>query len=91
MSNSSTLNGSVELLAKAMRQVFMEAVQEGLAPIHKDMASIRSDMEAMECRLNAKIDDGLNTTNQNVQAQLAQHRKDVASDVRRIVKQQLAG
>ena len=67
----SKLNGSVELLATAMRKVFTEAVQEGLEPVRKDMKD-------MESRLNTRID----TTNENVQAQLAQNRKDVRSDLR---------
>ena len=31
------LNGSVDLLAKAMRQVLKEAVEEGTAPLREDM------------------------------------------------------
>ena len=31
--SGSKLNGSVDLLAKAMRQVFTEAVEEGIRPI----------------------------------------------------------
>ncbi len=65
------LNGSVELLAKAMRQVFTEAVQEGLEPVRGDIEGLRKE-----------VHDGLETTNKNVQAQLAQNRKDVAADFR---------
>ena len=36
----------------------------------------------MEDRLNTRID----TSNKNVQSQLAQNRKDISSDVRRILK-----
>lgn len=50
------LNGSADLLAKAMRQVFKEAVKEGTAPLRENMkagfaeaaeerAQLRSDME----------------------------------------------
>ena len=40
------LNGSVDLLAKAMRKVFVEAVEEGTAPLRKDVADLKSDMDA---------------------------------------------
>ena len=53
------LNGSVELLAKAMRQVFTEAVQEGLEPVRGDIEGLRKE-----------VHDGLETTNKNVQANL---------------------
>ena len=80
MSTKSKLNGSVDLLAKAMRQVFTEAVKEGIVPVRKDM-------EAMEGRLNDRMD----TLDSNVQSQLAQHRKDVSADVRQIVRRQPKG
>ena len=73
-----SLNGSVELLAKAMRAVFSEAVEGAVEPLRKDMKGARDDMLAMEGRLNAHI----NTTNENVQGQLAQHRKDISDDVK---------
>ena len=38
------LNGSVELLAKAMRQVFTDAVAQGVEPIAGEVACIRADM-----------------------------------------------
>ena len=81
-----SLNGSVDLLAKAMRAVFTEAVEGAIKPLRKDVGEIRKDMGAMETRLNTRIDAGLTTTNENMQAQLAQQRKDVSSDVRRILK-----
>ena len=37
MAQSDKLNGSVELLAKAMRRVFVEAVQEGVQPIKESV------------------------------------------------------
>lgn len=40
------MNGSVDLLAKAMRQVLKEAVEEGTAPLRKDVADLKSDMDA---------------------------------------------
>ncbi len=80
MSTKSKLNGSVDLLAKAMRQVFTEAVEEGLVPVREDIKDIRGDIK--------KLSDGLDTTNQNMQAQFAQHRKDVSADVRQALRRQ---
>ena len=65
------MNGSTELLAKAMRSVFTEAVEGGVEPLRKDVK---------------RLEEGLETTNKNIQAQLAQNRKDISSDVRRILK-----
>jgi len=38
------LNGSVDLLAKAMRQVFKEAVEEGVQPLKEDVAELKADV-----------------------------------------------
>ena len=78
MSDSSKLNGSVDTLARAMRQVFSEAVEGAVEPLREDMKGARDDMHAMEGRLNARIA----TTNENVQSQLAQHRKGISEDVK---------
>ena len=72
------LNGSVNILADAMRQVFSEAVEGAVEPLHGEMRALRTDMRDMEGRLNERID----TTNENVQSQLAQNRQDVANDVK---------
>ena len=74
MNQSERLNGNNDLLARAMRTVVSEAVQEGIKPV-------REDMKAMEGRLKKEIEAGLRTTNENVQAQLAEHRKDVAAQL----------
>lgn len=74
MNRSDRLNGNVDLLARAMRTVFSEAVQEGIKPV-------RADMRDMEGRLKMEIETGLKNTNENVQAQLAQHCKDVAAQL----------
>ena len=71
------LNGSVDLLAKAMRQVFTEAVESAVQPLATEVKALRTEVNDMEGRLNARID----TTNENMQAQFAQHRKDVAADM----------
>ncbi len=95
--NKNTLNGSLYRLAMAMRDVFTEAVQEGVEPVNNAIGGIRKDMTAMEGRLNKKIDDGLEatnkmineglkTTNKNVQGQLAQNRKDISADVKEAIE-----
>ncbi len=81
------LNGSIELLAKAMHDVFRESIEAGLAPMQKNMEDMENRLsekigttnESLETRLTKQI----NTTNENVQAQLAQHRKDIAMDIRK--------
>ena len=90
------LNGSVELLAKAMRKVFVEAVQEGIEPLSKKFDGLegRFDklggrMDKLEGRMDKlegnveKLDTRMSNMESNVQAQLAQNRKDIANDVRK--------
>ena len=72
------LNGSVNVLADAMRQVFTEAVEGAVEPIHTEVKALRTDVRNLE--------DGLKTTNENVQAQLAQHREDVRADIQEALK-----
>lgn len=43
----SKLNGSVDLLADAMRKVFTEEVKVGVQPMHDDMARMEGRREAM--------------------------------------------
>lgn len=83
------LNGSVDLLAKAMRKVFVEAVQEGIMPLEKKFGALGSRMDGLEGRMD-KFDDSMEEMNtrignmeSNMQAQLAQNRKDIANDVRK--------
>jgi uncharacterized protein YPO0396 len=72
------LNGSVERLAVAMRDVFTEAVENAVEPLRSEMRDMEDrlnkridatnkNMRDMEDRLNKRID----TTNQNTQAQFA--------------------
>ncbi len=59
------MNGSVNLLAKAMRQVFQEAVEEGVSPLRKELkeeiGSLRKDMV-----------ERIDTTNENMQGQFSE-------------------
>ena len=75
---SKNLNGSVQALAQALSDVVSEAVE----PVRDDIKILRAEVLAIEKNLSERID----TTNGNIQAQLAQHRKDVSEDVRRIVE-----
>ncbi len=78
------LNGSVDLLAQALRDVVTEAVTgavQGIrGEIKEDMAvmekSLREEIQSVKTDLEQRID----ITNTNVQAQLAEHRKNIASD-----------
>ncbi|MCY3942010.1 MAG: hypothetical protein OXG29_13195 [Gammaproteobacteria bacterium] len=85
MNHSSSFNGSVQLLADALQQVVSEAVRDGVAPVRQDMQTLRQDvqtlrqhMQAMEDRLNDRID----VTNQNMQAQFAEQETKIARLIR---------
>ena len=71
MSKKSKLNGSVNMLAEALKGVVSEAIEE-----NNDV--ILTEMSAMEKRLDERID----TTNKNTQSQIAQLRADVLGDTR---------
>ncbi len=83
------LNGSVELLAKAMRKVFVEAVQEGIEPLSKKFDGLEGRFDKLGGRMDKlegnveKLDTRMSNMESNVQAQLAQNRKDIANDVRK--------
>ncbi len=66
MKTDSKLNGSVEMLAKAMKEVFSEAMESAVEPIHSDLEGIRNNMATKE---------DVNTTNVNMQAQFAEQEK----------------
>ncbi|MCE2522773.1 MAG: hypothetical protein J4F49_06090 [Rhodobacteraceae bacterium] len=71
------MNGSVNLLADAMRKVFTEAMEVAVQPVRSDMEGmetrINKNMSNMEDRLNQRID----TTNENMQAQFSQQEKTI--------------
>ena len=69
------LNGSTDLLAKAMRKVFIEAVEGAVEPLREDLGEGSDGLESLEKELK--------TTNENVQAQLAQNRKDISADLKK--------
>ena len=88
-SNKEPLNGSVELLARAMREVITDAVTQGMGPLSSQVACIRQDLTGVRDDLAEVKDEvkvlGVRMDNMesNVQAQLAEHRKQVAADIRR--------
>lgn len=63
-----SLNGSVGLLADAMRKVFSEAVEDAVEPLRDDIAGISDGMAT-------KAD--IKTTNENMQAQFAEQEKKI--------------
>lgn len=64
MTKKAKLNGGVDALALAMRQVFNEAIEANNQPIMESM-------EKMEGRLGKRMD----TTDENMSAQFAQQEK----------------
>ena len=78
MTDKAKLNGSVNMLADAMRRVFTEAVEGAVEPLREDLKSAQStgdallsEMAHMEKRLADRIDKRASTTDENVQAQIA--------------------
>ena len=73
-----TSNGkgkSTELLAKALKGVFEEAV----APLRGDIDDLRGDMNKLRGDMNKSFD----TTNKNTQAQIAEARKGFSADLKK--------
>ena len=68
--------------ALAMAEAFQGMIHDAVKPM---IDGLQGEMRQMEGRLNGRID----TTDQNIQAQLSTHRKDIAADVRRALKGKL--
>lgn len=68
------MNGSVDLLAKAMHKVFTEAVEGAVEPLTTEVKALRTEVR--------DVKEQVGTLKGSVQAQLAQHRKDVSDDVK---------
>ena len=67
------MNGSVDLLAKAMRQVFTEAVEGAVEPLHGAVKDIRADMKDIRENMATKEDVArLETDMENGFAELRQ-------------------
>ena len=67
---SKSLNGSTKLLPDAMRDVFSECME-------KNREGMKDDLKGVEDRLTVRIDGGLETTNDNMQAQFAEQEKKI--------------
>ena len=90
------LNGSVELLATAMRDVFSEGVERAVHPLEEkietllselggmegrfngELKALLSELGGMEGRFNEELNKNAQSTNENMQAQLANQEKRIA-------------
>jgi uncharacterized coiled-coil protein SlyX len=82
--NKDNLNGSVELLARAIQGVVTEAVGKG-------NEIVLDEMIAMEGRLKQRIDNTnqrIDNTNQNMQSQFARQEKMIAEINRKAARQE---
>jgi len=83
MEEKSRMNDGVDLLADAMRQVFTETVKDVVEPLTTEVKAMRSDMNELRSDVNdlkSDVNDlkkENHTTRENVQSQLAEHRKEV--------------
>ena len=68
------MNGSVDLLAKALKGVVSEAIEENNDLI---LTTIKDDMAAMEGRLNKRID----TTDKNMSEQFAAQAQYISEEI----------
>lgn len=73
MTGNPKLNGSVDLLAQAMRSVFSEAVQGAVEPLAEQVKAVRTDVSELRSDMNKQI----KTTNENMQSQFAQQEKKI--------------
>jgi hypothetical protein len=79
------LNGSDNLLGKAMRQVIEESLEPMEGRLNNRIDGVRTELKDDIRRVETELKDGLETTNKNVQSQFTQHRKDIAGDVRKVL------
>ena len=72
--------------ALAFAEAFQGMVYDTVKPM---IDGVNNRIGKLEIHMVGRIDDlqkQLNTTNGNMQVQLAQHRKDMSSDVRKIIR-----
>ena len=87
MSEKSPLNGSVELLADAMRKVFSEAVEGAVKPLTTEVSAFRTEVNDKFAEVNnkfaevnnkiAEVNNNIDTTNANMQVQFAEQEKKI--------------
>ena len=82
MSDSKRLNGSVDLLAKAMRQVFQEATQQAVEPVMDEMVKMEDRLDKKIDTVNQNMQDKIDTVNQNMQSQFAEQEKKIGKMVK---------
>ena len=86
------LNGSVDLLAKALRGVLTEAIEVGQDETRKDMAIFKKDMAIFKKDMAILKKDmeslsGTMVTQASLQQkQFHQHRKDVVADIKAVIR-----
>ena len=76
------MNGSVDILAKAMKAVFQEGMDATREAVKGDIDGLRTDikqdMDSMEERLKDNTKQQIDTTNENMQAQFAEQEKKIS-------------
>ncbi len=78
MADKTKLNGGVDALAKAMRQVFTEALDATAQPLKESMDGLRTDMGDLRTDLGdlrTDLSDQIETTNKNMSAQFAEQER----------------
>ncbi len=79
------LNGSVDILAGALRAVVAEAIEASKEDIRTELEVIKQDihteLEVIKQELGTVKQDILTEMDQRIDKRFKQHRKDVASDV----------
>ena len=86
------LNGSTELLAKAMKQVVSEAVEGGVEPLRNEIASMQermatkediADVKADVAEVRAEMEEGIKRLETDIENGVAELR---SSEPRRAVR-----
>ena len=80
MMSDQNLNGSVDLLADAMRKVFAEAVEGAVSPLGGKIDALSGDIDSMRGEMATKTD--IETTNKNMQAQFSEQEKTIGKLIR---------
>ncbi len=84
MTKKAKVNGGVDALSLAMRQVFTEAMEVGVQPVkdavdglRSDMGELKKDMGSDMKDMRADLSGRLDTTNENMSAQFAEQEKKI--------------
>ena len=82
--DGAVLNGSVTKLAEAFRDVFLEWSGTTYERVSEDIKEVKEGMVEMESRIKKDVNDHIDTTNQNLQSQLADQEKRLRQDIKNI-------